>query len=173
MPRVTFLPAGKSGDVSTGISLLDAAEHLGVPMRNDCGGFATCSTCRVWVQEGMSHLSAVDLDEENMLEEAHLAAPYRLSCQSKILGDGDVVVCVDDPEMDWTTGALRDLDAVPSEWRALIRMRVEKRARRAGLTVILPDTSVPYVAEARAELEALGNDPALLADFVRRSHEEG
>jgi ferredoxin len=171
--RVTFLPAGKSGDVSTGISLLDAAEQLGVPMRNDCGGFATCSTCRVWVQEGMSSLSPVDLDEENMLEEAHLAAPYRLSCQSKILGEGDVVVRVDDPEMDWTTGALRDLDAVPSEWRALVRMRVEKRARRAGLSVILPDTSVPYVAEAKAEVDALGGDPELFSVFVRRVHEEG
>ena len=170
MPKVTFLPAGRSGELAAGTSLLDAAEALGIELRHDCGGFATCSTCRVWVQEGMPHLSAIDLDEENMLEEAELQAPYRLSCQSKV--EGDVVVRLEEPEMDWTTGALRDLSALPVAWRKLVRMMVEKQARRAGLSVILPDTSVPAVAAARLRVEAVADDPVQFSALIRQVWEE-
>lgn len=92
MPKITLLPIGKSGEVPEGMSILDAAGCLGWDIRHDCGGFATCSTCRVWVQDGMENLTPIDLDEENMLEEAQLGTPYRLSCQSKITGDIVVVV---------------------------------------------------------------------------------
>ncbi len=87
MPTVTFEPSGVSGEVPNGTSLLDAAEKIGLQLRHDCGGFATCSTCRVFIVEGMSNLTEIDLDEENMLEEAALLPPYRLSCQAKICGD--------------------------------------------------------------------------------------
>jgi len=170
MPTVTFFPEGKSGEVSEDISLLDAAERLGVTLRHDCGGFATCSTCRVWIAEGMPNLSAVDLDEENMLEEAALTAPYRLSCQARVRGD--VAACIEAPEMDWTTGALRDLDALPAAIKKIVRLMVEQRARRAGIAAILPDTSIPYVAQAREEVEAIAGDPAGLAALIRRVYME-
>ena len=92
MPFVTFKPSGICKEIPIGTSLLDAADAMGVELRHDCGGFATCSTCRVVVIEGMPHLTEIDLDEENMLEEAKLDPPYRLSCQAKIRGD--VVVCI-------------------------------------------------------------------------------
>ena len=94
MPTITFESSGLTQEVPTGISILDAAEKLGLEMRHDCGGFATCSTCRIFVVDGMSHLTEIDLDEENMLEEAQLASPYRLSCQAKILGN--VIVRIPD-----------------------------------------------------------------------------
>jgi len=87
MPSVRFEPSGICQEIAAGTSLLDAAEAMGVDLRHDCGGFATCSTCRVVVVEGMSNLTEIDLDEENMLEEAALSAPHRLSCQAKICGD--------------------------------------------------------------------------------------
>lgn len=93
MPKVTFLPADKNAEIATGTTLLDAATEMGIEIRHDCGGFATCSTCRVWIEDGPANLSAIDLDEENMLEEAQLLAPYRLSCQAKVWGD--VVVRID------------------------------------------------------------------------------
>ncbi len=96
MPTVTFRPSDISGDVPEGTSLLDAAEQLGVPIRHDCGGFATCSTCRVFVEDGMLSLSKIDLDEENMLEEAALLPPYRLSCQTKV--QGNVIVRIPDAD---------------------------------------------------------------------------
>jgi 2Fe-2S ferredoxin len=169
MSKVTFYPYGKSGEIPDGTSLLDAAEKLGLQMRHDCGGFATCSTCRVWVVEGMPNLTEIDLDEENMLEEAHLPAPFRLSCQAKI--QGDVVVRVPDQEMEWSRGALRELEGLNPSVREIIRMMVEKRARAQGLSAILPDTAIPFVADAKKEVEAMAGDADQLAALVRRIFE--
>lgn len=169
MSKVTFYPYGKSGEIPDGTSLLDAAEKLGLQMRHDCGGFATCSTCRIWVVEGMTNLTEIDLDEENMLEEAQLTAPFRLSCQAKV--QGDVVVRVPDQEMEWSRGALRELDAFDPAVREIIRMMVEKRARLQGLSAILPDTAIPFVADAKKEVEAVASDPDQLAALVKRIFE--
>ncbi|MBI3804337.1 MAG: 2Fe-2S iron-sulfur cluster binding domain-containing protein [Nitrospirae bacterium] len=169
MPKVTFYPYNKSGEIPEGTSLLDAAEKLGLEMRHDCGGFATCSTCRVWVVEGMPNLTEIDLDEENMLEEAHLPQPFRLSCQAKI--KGEVAVRVPNEEMEWSRGALRELEGHPPAIREIIRMIVEKRARSQGILVILPDTAVPFVAEASKEVEAIADDPVGLAAMVKQLFE--
>jgi 2Fe-2S ferredoxin len=170
MPKVTFYPAGKSGEVPAGISVLDAAEKLGLEIRHDCGGFATCSTCRIWVIEGVSHLTEVDLDEENMLEEAALASPFRLSCQAKV--QGDAILQVPDDEMEWSKGALRELEGIPVPLRQVVRMMVEKKARTKGIPVILPDTAIPLVAEAKKEVEEGGTDPIRLAAMIKQMYEE-
>ncbi len=98
MPRIYFEPSGVTGEVDSGTSILDASRKLGYELRHDCGGFASCSTCRVQVREGRENLTEINLDEENMLEEAQLAAPHRLSCQAKILGDIRVFVLDADEE---------------------------------------------------------------------------
>lgn len=87
MPNIIFEPSGKSGSVPEKSTVLEAAEQLGVELASECGGFATCSTCRIIVQEGDGNLSEIDFDEENMLEVAELNPPHRLSCQARILGD--------------------------------------------------------------------------------------
>ena len=47
MPRVTFLhPEGKSGEVEVNTSLLEASKILGFVLNHDCGGNASCTTCR-------------------------------------------------------------------------------------------------------------------------------
>ena len=61
MPRVTFLhPEGKSGEVEANSTLLEAAQVLGFPLNHDCGGNASCTTCRVEVQIGGEDLSEID-----------------------------------------------------------------------------------------------------------------
>ena len=87
MPKVIFHPSGKSGEVPEKKTVLEAAELLGVELAHECGGFATCSTCRVVVEDGHENLSEIEFDEENMLEVAALLPPHRLSCQAKILGN--------------------------------------------------------------------------------------
>lgn len=166
MPKVLFYPADKSGEVPEGSSILDASEKLGLELRHDCGGFATCSTCRIMIVDGVENLSEIDLDEENMLEEAELPAPFRLSCQAMI--KGDVILQIPEPEMEWSKGALRELDALPVMSRALIRVIVEARARKTGESVILPDTAIPAVAKAKAELAALGEDKAARSALIKR-----
>jgi len=99
MPLVTFLhPKGRSGTVPRNTTLLDAAKALGFPLNHDCGGNASCTTCRVEVQQGAEHLSEIDFEEQDLLDREALSEPWhRLGCQAKVLGD--VVVKV--PETKW------------------------------------------------------------------------
>lgn len=52
----------------------------------------TCARCRCLVTEGMEQLAAPSDMEEQRLEPEELAQGYRLSCQTVIIGDGDVKV---------------------------------------------------------------------------------
>jgi 2Fe-2S ferredoxin len=111
MPRVTFLhPEGRSGDVPRNASLLEAAEVLGFPLTHDCGGNASCTTCRVEVECGGEHLSEIDFDEQDLLDRENLIeAFHRLGCQARV--NGDIVVRV--PLQKWgetTSGTITSSD---------------------------------------------------------------
>ena len=99
MPRITFIhPEGKSGEVDADLSLLEAAEQLGFPLNHDCGGNASCTTCRVDVVAGLENLSDIDFDEQDLLDREALTESYRrLGCQARLLGD----VIVQVPEEKW------------------------------------------------------------------------
>ncbi|WHZ24573.1 MAG: Ferredoxin, 2Fe-2S [Nitrospira sp.] len=99
MPLVSFLhPQGKSGEVQANMTLLEAAKALGFDLNHDCGGNASCTTCRVEVQTGGGNLSEIDFDEQDLLDREALSEPWhRLGCQARVLGD--VVVRV--PETKW------------------------------------------------------------------------
>jgi 2Fe-2S ferredoxin len=99
MPKVTFLhPEGKSGEVPHGLTLLEASEALGFSLNHDCGGNASCTTCRVEVQVGEEHLSEIDFDEQDLLDREALSERWhRLGCQARILGNVTVRV----PEQKW------------------------------------------------------------------------
>ena len=87
MPKITFYPSGKSGDFPSDTTLWNAAAELGVEIAQECGGFASCSTCRVLIESGENELNEIEFEEEDMLDLAELTPPYRLSCQSKVQGD--------------------------------------------------------------------------------------
>jgi 2Fe-2S ferredoxin len=99
MPRVTFVnPQGAASagplvvDCKKGISILDAAEECGARVGHACGGNLACSTCHVWVQEGLESLPEVTDKENDIMDKAFDVRPEsRLGCQAK-LGDDDVVV---------------------------------------------------------------------------------
>lgn len=170
MPKVTFHPAGKSVDVPRDMSLLDAAEKLGVTLHHDCGGFATCSTCRILIIEGTTHLSEIDLDEENMLEEAELSAPFRLSCQAKI--QGDVTVRIPDEQMKWSKEALQTLEEHTLETREIVRVIVEARARKRGLDIVEHSTAVILLDDAKAQVDRVEENPAGLAALIKQAYGE-
>ncbi|MBM3302586.1 MAG: 2Fe-2S iron-sulfur cluster binding domain-containing protein, partial [Deltaproteobacteria bacterium] len=65
---------------------------------HDCGGNASCTTCRVEVQVGGECLSEIEFEEQDLLDREALTEPWhRLGCQARIMGD--VVVRV--PERKW------------------------------------------------------------------------
>jgi len=98
MPKITFQPSGKSGDVPPETTLLEAATQVGLDIAHECGGFASCSTCRVVIESGGDRLSPVEFEEEDMMDLAELGPEYRLSCQAKALGD--VVVRIEEGSRD-------------------------------------------------------------------------
>ena len=61
---------------------------LALELNHDCGGNASCTTCRVEVQLGEDNLSEIDFDEQDLLDREALIEPWhRLGCQAKVLGD--------------------------------------------------------------------------------------
>jgi 2Fe-2S ferredoxin len=92
MPRVTFLPHQVSVEVPPGTSILDAADAAHVDLPHNCGGVAACTTCHVWVEQGLDSLSEIEEREDDRLNEAAgLAATSRLGCQARV-GEADVRV---------------------------------------------------------------------------------
>ena len=116
MPRVTFIhPEGRSGEVEANTSLLEAAKLLGFVLNHDCGGNASCTTCRVEVQIGAENLSEIDFDEQDLLDREALSEPWhRLGCQAKVLL-GDVVVRV--PEGKWVAPTVQQSESQGIEIR--------------------------------------------------------
>lgn len=87
MPRVTFLPAGRTVEVPPGATILEAAEAAGVELPHNCGGVCACVTCHVWVEAGLASLAEPSEKEDDKLSEAvGLTAASRLGCQAEVAG---------------------------------------------------------------------------------------
>jgi ferredoxin len=71
---------------SVGETILDVCERADFPMEMDCGGFASCNSCRVRVVSGS--LTPSDAFEEPFLDEPG----HRLGCQARVLSDIRVVL---------------------------------------------------------------------------------
>ena len=106
MPRIRFLVAPEAADlkfappegvrevtVPEGTTLLEAAEAAGAQVGSACGGNCACSTCHVYVVEGLDSLSEQEESEEDILDKAFdVKATSRLACQAQV-GAQDLV-CV-------------------------------------------------------------------------------
>ena len=99
MPKLTFLnPHGPKStgpmtvECKRGESILDAAEECGARVGHACGGNLACSTCHVYVQEGLDSLPEIADKENDIMDKAFDVRPEsRLGCPAR-LADEDVVV---------------------------------------------------------------------------------
>lgn len=95
MPKLTFLPEGKTVEVPKGTTILEAALRHGIALEHACGGFCACTTCHVVVSEGFDRLSPMADAEMDRLDFAeHVTLESRLACQARV--KGDVVVRIPD-----------------------------------------------------------------------------
>ncbi len=84
------LPFGETGLPG---SILDIALHNGVDIDHACGGVVACSTCHVYITNGVPTCSFSEDSEQDMLDLAPDVRPNsRLSCQCVPNGDSDVTV---------------------------------------------------------------------------------
>lgn len=91
--RIRFEPDGIEAEVPVGTTIRHAAEVAGAQLGSACGGVCACSSCHVYVKEGLEDLSPVELNEEDRLDGAFDVRPSsRLGCQSHVLRDRLYVV---------------------------------------------------------------------------------
>jgi uncharacterized 2Fe-2S/4Fe-4S cluster protein (DUF4445 family) len=88
---ISFHPFKLKGRVQKGITLFEAAEHLGVLIRSDCGGKGICGKCRVKV-DPPHNLDPKTGAEEESLPLSEWGPSYRLACRAKILGPVTVTI---------------------------------------------------------------------------------
>ncbi len=98
MPQIIFLPheeicpEGAVIQAESGTSICDAALANGIEIEHACEKSCACTTCHVYVREGLESLEASDETEDDMLDKAWGLEPdSRLSCQAKV-ADRDLVV---------------------------------------------------------------------------------
>jgi ferredoxin, 2Fe-2S len=83
------------GHIGLDGSLLAIAEEAGIEINHSCGGVCACSTCHVYVTQGMKSCSPATEDELDMIDEAPAQTDEsRLSCQCVPNGTSDVVVVI-------------------------------------------------------------------------------
>ena len=88
-------------------SLLDVALEAGINIEHACGGVCACSTCHVYVEQGMQYFAEATEAEEDRVEEAPgLQRNSRLSCQCELRkGSGPIVVRIP----AWNRNAVKEL----------------------------------------------------------------
>jgi 2Fe-2S ferredoxin len=126
MPKITFqnpLGARSTGpcsvEVARGTSILEAAEEGGARVGHACGGNLACSTCHVWVHEGIDSLPEVTDKENDIMDKAFDVRPEsRLGCQARVADEDVVVEITEESLRAW-------LDENPDE-------RKKEQAVRAG-----------------------------------------
>lgn len=98
MPKIIFLPhekicpQGAVIEVDAGVSICNAALNHGIQIEHACEKACACTTCHVYIREGIDSLSEIEENEEDYLDKAWGLEPdSRLSCQAKV-GRDDLVV---------------------------------------------------------------------------------
>jgi ferredoxin len=92
MPKVRFEPDGIEVDVPLGTSILDASRAAGAQVGSACGGVCACSTCHVYVKQGLEALKPASDREEDIMDKAFdVRSNSRLGCQSAVMRDVTVV----------------------------------------------------------------------------------
>lgn len=92
LPHAEICPEGKTIQVESGISVCDAALSNGIAIEHACEKSCACTTCHVYVREGLDSLPEATENEEDYLDKAWGLDPdSRLSCQA-IVGEEDLTI---------------------------------------------------------------------------------
>jgi ferredoxin, 2Fe-2S len=116
VPVTLFLedPMGLTGNTQrehtlmggTGESILELAMEHGINIEHACGGVCACSTCHIYIESGLQHLTEASEAEEDRVEEAPgLQRNSRLSCQCIIQGAGPISVRIP----AWNRNAVKEI----------------------------------------------------------------
>ncbi|MEJ2141906.1 MAG: ISC system 2Fe-2S type ferredoxin [Gammaproteobacteria bacterium] len=92
LPHEEMCPEGAMFEVEPGTTICDAALQNGIEIEHACEKSCACTTCHVYVREGLDSLDEATEDEDDLLDKAWGLEPdSRLSCQA-VVGDEDLVI---------------------------------------------------------------------------------
>lgn len=92
MKTVVLKPINENVSVRTESTVLDSLLARKCEVSMACGGQGICSTCHVYVKEGMDALTPMSEREQRTLGMVSRVNPEsRLSCQARVIGEGVVV----------------------------------------------------------------------------------
>lgn len=87
MVKATCLPDKVDFDVTADETLLEAALRSGIAFAHACGGRAKCSTCRIWVLDGLEICPKRTELETSMADRLGFGDEVRLACQLRPEGE--------------------------------------------------------------------------------------
>jgi 2Fe-2S ferredoxin len=72
---------------AAGETILELCEQNNIELHHNCGGVCACTTCHVYIEEGMDYLSEMSEKEEDYVDRAiNPRIESRLGCQCEIYG---------------------------------------------------------------------------------------
>lgn len=92
------LEAVTLNNIKSGDSLLEVILEAGIELHHNCGAVCACSTCHLYVNQGMAHLAELSDREEDFIDRALIPRiESRLGCQCVIQeGSGTIEVTLPD-----------------------------------------------------------------------------
>ena len=96
--EVTYFHDVTVENVPDGQTLLDVSILHRIPHLHQCGAQARCTTCRVQILDGMSHLSAPSPIEQEVASKRGWDAFTRLACQTRVHGAVVIRKLLDNPQ---------------------------------------------------------------------------
>lgn len=84
-----------------GSNLLDVVEDNGMHLSSNCGAVCACSTCHLYVDDGMDSLKEISDREEDFIDRAiDPTLESRLGCQCEILdNESEIVITIPDQSL--------------------------------------------------------------------------
>ncbi len=80
--KVTFLPFETCVEVPSGISILEAVQKTGLPLKTSCGGQGTCGDCVVRILSGTYRKKSSAVLSDRLVSQG-----YALACQTAVRND--------------------------------------------------------------------------------------
>lgn len=85
LPHEELCPEGAAFEVKQGTSLCDALLKNGIELEHACEKSCACTTCHIYIREGLDSLNENTEDEDDLLDKAWGLEPdSRLSCQAMV-----------------------------------------------------------------------------------------
>lgn len=96
MNKVKFLPVNVEADCASSENLFTLSKRLGIKIPTSCNGKGNCGLCRITIINGEECLNKQTKAEINHLGNVYFINKKRLSCQTKFITDGIIIVKVDE-----------------------------------------------------------------------------